>query len=74
MLMAQNRGRNGQQVRDPALQYDFFLGGLGEIGGAAEVAPVVVVGAEGEGFFAVGGKSEVGVDDGEDAFFGEHGQ
>jgi hypothetical protein len=49
-------------------------GGLGEVGGAAEVAPIVVVGAEGEDFFALGGEAEVGGDDGEDAFFGEHGE
>jgi len=49
-------------------------GGLSEIGGAAEVAPVVLVGAEGEDFFALGGEAEVGRDDGEDAFFGEHGK
>src|SRR5207245_9907674 len=49
-------------------------GGLSEIGGAAEVAPVVLVGAEGEDFFALGGEAEVGREDGEDAFFGEHGK
>ena len=47
-------------------------GGLGEVGWAAEVAPVVVVGAEGEDGLALGGEAEVGGDDGEDAFFGEH--
>lgn len=47
---------------------------MGEVGGAAEVAPVVVVGAEGEDFFALGGEAEVGGDDGEGAFFGEHGE
>jgi len=47
-------------------------GGLGEVGGAAEVAPVVFVGAKGENFFSLGGEAEVGVDDGEDAFFGDH--
>ena len=30
-------------------------GGLGEVGRAAEVAPVVVVGAEGDDFLAFGG-------------------
>lgn len=49
-------------------------GGLGEVGGAAEVAPIVLVGAEGEDFLALGGEAEVGGDDGEDAFFGEHGE
>src|SRR5204862_4713502 len=49
-------------------------GGLGEVGGAAEVAPMVLVGAEGEDFFALGREAEVGRDDGEDAFFGEHGK
>ena len=49
------------------------VGGLGEVGGAAEVAPIVVVGAEGEDFFALGGEAEIGGDDGEDPFFGEHG-
>src|SRR5260370_24162663 len=46
---------------------------LGEVGGAAEVPPIVLVGAEGEDFLALGGEAEVGGDDGEDAFFGEHG-
>src|SRR5437667_9724988 len=49
-------------------------GGLSEIGGAAEVAPVVLVGAEGEDFFGLGGEPKVGGDDREDAFFGEHGE
>ena len=49
-------------------------GGLGEVGGAAEVAPVVVVGAEGEDGLALGGEAEVGGDDGEDAVFGEQGE
>jgi hypothetical protein len=44
---------------------------LGEVGGAAEVAPVVFVGTEGEDFFALGGKAEIGVNDGEDAGFSE---
>jgi len=59
----------------------FFLGvllhvegGLGEVGGAAEIAPIVVVGAEGEDVLALGGEAEVGGDDGEDAFFGELGE
>jgi hypothetical protein len=43
------------------------LSGLGEVGGAAEVAPVVLVGAEGEDFLVLGGEVEIGVDDGEDA-------
>src|SRR6267142_1691173 len=51
-----------------------IVGGLGEVGGAAEVAPVVGVGAEAENFLALGGEAEVGGDDGEDAFFGEHGE
>src|SRR5712691_1448108 len=55
----------------PAFQ---VVGGLSEIGGAAEVAPVVLVGAEGEDFLAVGSEAEVGGDDGEDAFFGEQGE
>ena len=53
---------------------DFLLqivSGLGEIDGATEVAPIIVVGAEGEDFFALGGEAEVGGNDGEDAFFGE---
>ena len=51
-----------------------IVGGLGEVGGAAEVAPIVFVGAKGKDFFALGGEAEVGGDDGEDAFFGEHGE
>ncbi len=48
------------------------MGGLGEVGWAAEIAPIVFFGAEGEDVFALGGEAEVGGDDGEDAFFGEH--
>ena len=51
-----------------------ILGGLGEVGGTAEIAPIVLVGAEGEDFFAMGGEADVGRDDGEDAFFGEQGE
>jgi hypothetical protein len=46
--------------------------GLREVGGRAEVAPIIFVGAEGEDVFALGGEAEVGVDDGEDAVLGEH--
>ena len=49
-------------------------GGLGEVGGAAEVAPVELVGAEGENFLALGGEVEVGVDDGEDAGLVDEGE
>ena len=49
-------------------------GGSGEVSGTAEITPIVVVGAEGEDFLALGGEAEVGGDDGEDAFFGEHGE
>jgi hypothetical protein len=45
--------------------------GLGEVRWAAKVAPVVLVGAKGEDFLALGGEAEVGIDDGEDAVFGE---
>src|SRR6266478_7287775 len=55
----------------PAFQ---VVGGLSEIGGAAEVAPIVLVGAEGEDFLALGGEAEVGGDNGEYAFFGEQGE
>jgi len=44
---------------------------LGEVSWAAEIAPIVFFGAEGEDVFAwaaSGGRR----DDGEDAFFGEH--
>ena len=51
-----------------------IVGGLGEVGGAAEVAPVVLVGTEGEDFFAFGREAEIARDDGEDALFGEHGE
>ncbi len=49
-----------------------IVSGLGEVGGVAEVAPVVCVGAEGKDGLALGGEAEVGGDDGEDAFFGKH--
>src|SRR6267143_4011627 len=48
------------------------MGGLGEVSWAAEIAPIVFFGAEGEDGLAFGGEAEVGGDDGEDAFFGEH--
>jgi hypothetical protein len=49
-------------------------GGLEEVGGAAEVAPVVFIGAKGEDFFALDSEAKIGVDDGEDACFSEHGE
>lgn len=49
-------------------------GGLGEIVGAAEVAPIVFIGAEGENSFALGGEAKIGGDDRENAFLGHHGQ
>jgi len=64
--------RKGSALFDDSLPE--VEGGLGKVGGAAEVAPVTFVGAEGEDFFALGGEAEVGVDDGEDAFFNEHGK
>ena len=47
---------------------------MGEVGGAAEVAPVVFVVAECEDFFAFSRETEIPVDDGKDAFFGKHGE
>jgi len=44
---------------------------LSEVFGTAEVAPVEGVGAEGGDFFVGGCEAEVGVDDGEDAGFGD---
>lgn len=46
---------------------------MGEVGRATKVAPVVLLGAEGEDLLALGGEAEVRIDDGEDAFFGEQG-
>ena len=43
--------------------------GLGEVGWAAEVAPVVIVGAEGGDGVAFGGEAEIGGNDGECAYF-----
>src|SRR5215468_9582281 len=48
--------------------------GLGEVGGAAEVAPVVFISAKGEDFLALGGEAKVRVHDGEDALFGQQGE
>ena len=45
---------------------------LQKIGGAAEVAPVIIVGAEGEDVLALSGEAEITRDDGENAFFGKH--
>jgi hypothetical protein len=73
----QDKLPSSPSVRVSSLCKSFLLqveGGLGEVGGAAEVAPVVVVGAEGEDGVALGGEAEVGGDDGEDAFFGEQGE
>ena len=44
---------------------------MGEVGGTAEVAPVIFVGAEGKDFFTLRGEAEIGVDDREDASFRE---
>lgn len=49
-------------------------GGLGEVGGPAEVAPIVLVGGEGEDFLTKPGQAEVGVNDREDAVFREKGE
>src|SRR5258708_36043677 len=46
-------------------------GGLGEVGGAAKLAPIVLVGAGSYVFFALGGEEGVGSDDGKQPFFGE---
>lgn len=50
------------------------MGGLGEIGRATEIAPIVFIGVEGEDVFTLGGEAQVGENDGEDTFFGEHRQ
>jgi hypothetical protein len=42
--------------------------GLGEVGRLAEIAPIIVVGAEGEDAFALGSKAEIGRDDAEAPF------
>ena len=49
-------------------------GSLGEVSGTAEVAPIVLVGAESEDFFALGGEAEIGGDDRENALFREQGK
>jgi len=59
------------------LQKSFLLeifGGLGEVGGAAEVAPVIFIGAKGEDLFSLSGEAEIGGNDREDAFFGDQRQ
>lgn len=45
-----------------------------EVGGAAEVTPIILVGAEGYDFLALGREAEIGIDDGKDAPFGEEGE
>lgn len=47
------------------------LCGSPEIFGTAEVAPVEIVCAKGRDFFTGLGEAEIGVDDGEDAGFGD---
>ena len=56
---------NHPQLPCPELQHSLLkvAGGLGEVGGTAEVAPVVLIGSEGEDFFSFGGEPKVGVDD-----------
>jgi len=51
-----------------------IVGGFGEVGGAAEVTPIVVVGTEGEDVSPLGREAKIGGDDREGAFFGDHGQ
>src|SRR5258708_20580334 len=48
-------------------------GGLGEVGGGAQVAPIVLFGAEGEDFLALGGEAVVGGGGGGGALFGDAG-
>src|SRR6516165_8803295 len=45
-------------------------GGLSQLLGLAEVPPIRLVRAEGLDLFAVGGKPQVGINDGENAFLG----
>ena len=71
MYLSRSQTQVGSLRKNTVLQ---IVSGLGEVGGAAEVAPRVIVCAEGEDFFALGGEAKVGGDDGEDAFFGEHGE
>ena len=67
----------GSPVNLAILRKGFLLqisDGLGEVGGAAEIAPIVLVGAEGKDFLALRGEAQVRGNEGEDAFFGEHGE
>ena len=45
---------------------------MGQVAGTAEIAPVVLVGAEGQDFFSFGREAEVGVDNRKGAFLGKH--
>ena len=59
------------------LQKSFFPqieGGLGEVGGLAEVAPIVFIGAESDDVLSLRREAQIGVDDGKNALFGEHGK
>jgi len=69
VLLGQKVERKASLFDDPLLK---MQGCLGKIGGAAEVAPVVFVGAEGEDFLALGGETEIDINDGEGAFLVEH--
>ena len=71
-LRVRDGGKKPQGSR-PALERSLpeVAGSFGEVGGTAEVAPVVFVGGEGEDFFSLAGKAKVGVDDRKGAFFGE---
>jgi len=63
----------GWGVRESTQGLDFG-GRMADVVGAAEVAPVVFIGAKGGDSFALGGEAEVGGDDGEDAVFVDEGE
>ena len=59
----------GLLLDDSPLQ---ITSGLGQVRGLAEVAPVILVGPEGQDFFALGREPEISVNDGEHASLAEH--
>src|SRR5438128_10502491 len=51
-----------------------ILSGLHHVVRPAEITPIIFVGAKGEDFFSVSGETQIGGDDGENAFFNHYGK
>ncbi len=63
-----SRSRKGMS----SLQQNFFLqilGSLSHVVRPAKITPIILIGAKGENLFSLRGEAQIGVDDGESAFF-----